>query len=85
MKYLGHIIGHGVIRTDPDKIKAIVEFQLPKSVRQLRRFLGVCGWYCRFIHNFATVTTPLTNVLCKGRRFEWTNDGLQAFHQLKKD
>lgn len=84
VKYLGHLIGHGTIRTDPDKVQAIRDFPLPKSVRQLRRFLGICGWYRRFVRNFASITSPLTDMLQKGRKFVWSEDAKSSFVQLKE-
>lgn len=83
VKYLGHLIGHGTIRTDPDKVQAIRDYPLPKSVRQLRRFLGICGWYRRFVRNFATVSASLTDMLQKNRKFVWSEAAKSAFEELK--
>lgn len=58
VKYIGHIIGYGTIKTDPDKVQAVRNFPFPTSVRQLRRFSGICEWYRRFVRNFATSTAP---------------------------
>lgn len=61
VRYLGHIIGDGGIRTDPEKVSAITQFPIPKTLRSLRRFIGMCGWYRKFIPNFATLASPLTD------------------------
>jgi len=55
IKYLGFIIGHGQLKTDPGKIQAITEFPIPKSTKQLRRFLGMAGWYRRFVDKFLSL------------------------------
>lgn len=53
IKLLGHIIGQGVVKTDPEKVAAIAKLQPPKNLRELRAFLGVTGYYRRFIPKFA--------------------------------
>ena len=53
-------------------------------MKQLRRFLGMAGWYRRFIPNFATVTAPLTNLLKKGKGFQWTEEAQSSFGELKE-
>lgn len=83
VKYLGYIIGHGTITTDPEKVIAIREFPLPRSIRQLRRFLGVCGWYRRFVRNFASVSSPITDMLQKNKKFMWSEEAIEAFNKLK--
>lgn len=84
VQYLGYIVGEGALRVDPDKVRAISEFPSPKSVRQLRRFLGMAGWYRRFIDDYATVTYPLTELLTKRRNFEWSSKAQSALELLKR-
>lgn len=55
IRYLGHIVGNGEIRADPSRVHAITEFPAPKTIRQTRRFLGMTGWYRRYIDNYAAV------------------------------
>ena len=83
VKYLGHVIGHGTIKTDPEKVSAIKEFPVPRSVRPVRRFLGVTGWYHKFIHNYAGVASPITDTLKNRRKFIWTDEAQKAFELLK--
>lgn len=84
LKYLGFIIGNGVLRTDPDKVAAIRTIRIPKTPREVRSFLGTAGWYRRFIKNFATISAPLTEALRKSRKFELTNLAVKAFEDLKR-
>lgn len=59
-EFLGHIIKHGKITVDPEKIKTIREYQIPKTLKQLRSFLGLAGYYRKFIKDFAKIAKPLT-------------------------
>jgi len=83
VNYLGYVVGNGTLQTDSSRITAVLDFPPPKSVRQLRRFLGMAGWYRRFIENFANTTAPLTNLLMKGKRFSWSEEANNAFVKLK--
>ena len=68
LKYLGFIIGGGCLRTDPEKVKAILDIKVPKSPREIRSFLGTAGWYRRFIKDFASISAPLTDALKKNKK-----------------
>jgi len=81
--FLGHLIGEGQVKMDPRKIQAIVEWSAPKSVPELRSFLGLANYYRRFIEGYSKKTTPLSDLLKKNRRWEWTVDCQQAFEKLK--
>ena len=83
VKYLGFIVGDGTLKTDPGKISAIKEFPMPKTVKQLRRFLGMTGWYQRFIPNYASIAAPLTDCLKTPKQFVLTPDAETAFDALK--
>lgn len=84
IEFLGYVVGGGSLRPNNEKIKAIAEFPCPKSVRQLRRFLGVTGWYRRFIANYSTKACALTDLLKGGKKFQWTADAQLAFEGLKQ-
>ncbi|XP_030385488.1 uncharacterized protein LOC115632467 isoform X1 [Scaptodrosophila lebanonensis] len=84
VKYLGHIIGEGVIRTDPEKISAMTDFPIPRTLKALRSFLGMVGWYRKFISNFAAISAPLTDLLKPRQKFIMTPEGEQAFVKLKQ-
>lgn len=84
LKYLGFIVGGGKVKTDPAKVEAVVDFPVPKNPRQVRRLLGLAGWYRRFIQNFSTLTAPLTDTLKKKKeKFVMTAEALTAFKALK--
>lgn len=83
VKYLGHIIGHGMIRPDPEKISAIENFPVPCSVRQVRRFVGMCGYYGKFIENYSSLSGPLTDTIRKQGKFQMSPEALESFNKLK--
>jgi transposase InsO family protein len=83
LSYLGHIISADGIATDPAKVAAIVSWLEPTNVRELRSFLGLAGFYRKFIRHFAIITKPLTNLLKKGTYFIWTSEHQHAFDTLK--
>lgn len=83
LKYLGHVINAQGVQTDPDKVKAIEKLSAPKTVKQVRSFLGVASWYRRFIPKFSLMTAPLTKLLKKNQRWEWTETQSSAFNAVK--
>ncbi|CAM8882492.1 unnamed protein product [Rhodiola kirilowii] len=82
IQYLGHLISPSGLDVDLDKICAIREWTLPTTVKQLRSFLGLAGYYRRFIHQYAKIAAPLTALLCKDA-FVWTPQASNAFESLK--
>jgi len=84
-RYLGYVVGGGCIRTDDAKIQSIQEFPHPSSAKQMRRFLGMTGWYRRFIQNYAQTAAPLHDCLKKDRikKFELSEEAIKAFELLK--
>jgi transposase InsO family protein len=83
LTYLGHVVTAAGIRTDPDKVAAIRQLATPKTLRQLRRFLGMASWYRRFIPDFSRIAAPLNRLLKKGGRWDWTPEQDAAFNTLK--
>jgi hypothetical protein len=69
--FLGHIISNGGISVDPAKVKEIVEWRIPSTVTEVQSFLGLAGYYRRFIEAFSKIAKPMTSLLEKGREFKW--------------
>lgn len=82
--YLGHVIDAQGVATDPLKIQAIAEWPKPNCIKDLRSFLGLAGYYRKFIRHFGVICQSLTTLLKKGSLFVWTNDHDLAFNTLKK-
>ncbi|GFU63702.1 retrovirus-related Pol polyprotein from transposon 17.6 [Trichonephila clavipes] len=81
--YLGHIISAEGVRTDPDKISAVKDWNCPTDVHQLRSFLGLCMYYRKFVKNFSTIARPLHKLTEAKQKFIWTVDCNNAFNKLK--
>ncbi|KAL5805446.1 hypothetical protein ACOSQ4_028179 [Xanthoceras sorbifolium] len=81
--FLGHIVSAEGIKADPKKIEAIVEWKPPRNVTEVRSFLGLAGYYRRFVKGFSSIASPLTKLLHKNVRFEWTDRCQAAFDRLK--
>lgn len=85
LKYLGYVIdSEQGLRVDPDKVKAILDIPTPKTVKEVRSFLGMASWYRRFVDNFSALISPLTNLLRKNQRFIWTTTCEEAFGKIKE-
>jgi hypothetical protein len=81
--YLGHIISEQGIAIDPEKIKAIGGWPTPKNVSEVRYFMGLAGYYRRFIVGFSKIAHPITSLQKKGTKFEWTLKCEKNFNLLK--
>ena len=82
--YLGHIISENGIQPDPSKLKAIKEFPTPKKVKDIQSFIGLAGYYRKFIEDFSKIAKPLTKLTKKTEKFEWTSEQQNAFDILKE-
>ncbi|XP_065860006.1 uncharacterized protein, partial [Euphorbia lathyris] len=82
--FLGHVVSGEGVQPDPSKIKAIDEWEPPKNVTELRSFLGLAGYYRRFVEGFSLIAGPLTKLLRKGVVFQWNDKCHQSFEELKK-
>ncbi|GFY06605.1 retrovirus-related Pol polyprotein from transposon 17.6 [Trichonephila clavipes] len=81
--YLGHISSAEGVRTDPDKISAVKDWNCPSDVHQLRSFLGLCTYYRKFVKNFSTIVRPLHKLTEAKQKFIWTVYCNNAFNKLK--
>ena len=82
--FLGHIVSAEGIRVDPAKIEAIVNWKPPRNVIEVRSFLGLAGYYRRFVKGFFIRESLLTKLLRKGVKFKWDDKCQSSFEQLKK-
>jgi hypothetical protein len=81
--FLGHIISNGGISVDPTKVEIIV-WSIPTRVTEIQSFLGLAGYYHRFIEGFSKIAKHMTSLLEKGREFKWDEKCQDSFDQLKK-
>jgi hypothetical protein len=72
--FLGHVISKGRVAVDPGKVKDVLDWVVPQTVKEVRSFLGLAGYYRRFIENFSKIAKPLTSLLEKGVDFSWTDE-----------
>ncbi|MDD9361324.1 MAG: pol polyprotein, partial [Anaplasma sp.] len=84
IRYLGHIIDGVTVSPDPEKVRAVRDFRVPRSKRDVQSFLGLCNYYRRFIRGFANIARPLTDLTRKQVVFQWTGDCDRAFEALKE-
>ena len=71
MEYLGHILSHEGVKVDLNKIKTIKEWKIPTTIKHLRGFMGLTGYYGKFVKNYGKIETPLTTLM-KKYAFSWT-------------
>jgi hypothetical protein len=84
LEYLGHLISGKGVATEPSKIGAIQQWPVLVNIKQLRGFLGLTGYYRRFIRHYGMISSPLTALLKKGVPYKWTSHQQEAFILLKQ-
>jgi hypothetical protein len=82
--FLGHILTAEGVEVDPSKVEAVSNWKQPSNVSEIRSFLGMAGYYRRFIKGFSSIAKPLTELLKKDNKFVWTPDCEESFQVIKK-
>jgi hypothetical protein len=82
--FLGHVITDGGIAVDPGKVKDVLKWEPPTIVSEIQSFLGLAGYYRRFIEGFSKIVKPLTSLLEKDKKFIWSEACQNSFEELKK-
>ncbi|CAK9834602.1 Retrovirus-related Pol polyprotein from transposon 17.6, partial [Anthophora retusa] len=83
--YLGHVVSADGVKPDPRNLQAVKGFPVPKSQKHIQQFLGLTGYYRRFIQDYSVKAKPLIKLLGKGIRFNWTQEQQKSFEQLRNE
>ena len=83
VQFLGHVVNEEGIHVDPAKVEAVKKWEAPRTPTEVRSFLGLAGYYRRFIENFSKIALPLTQLTQKSKEFVWGHDQEEAFQYLK--
>ncbi|XP_059070957.1 uncharacterized protein LOC131861807 [Cryptomeria japonica] len=83
VSFLGHIVGHGQIRPDSEKLQAIRDWEPLQNVHEVRKFLGLANYYQKFVEGYSRISSPLTDLLKKDRSWKWVEKQQNAFAALK--
>ncbi|GKD29082.1 putative reverse transcriptase domain-containing protein [Tanacetum coccineum] len=84
VQFLGHVIDRSGVHVDPAKIEAIKSWAAPTTPTEVRQFLGLAGYYRRFIEGFSLISKPLTKLTQKNKKYEWGSEEEEAFQTLKQ-
>lgn len=83
LEYLGHVISKDGVKPNSKKIEAVKEFKQPRNSKEIKQFLGLAGYYRKFIQNFAKIAKPLSKLVKKDEPYRWTDEQQIAFDTLK--
>ncbi|GJS06521.1 putative reverse transcriptase domain-containing protein [Tanacetum coccineum] len=84
VQFLGHVINNKGVHVDPAKVEAIRNWSAPTTPKEVRQFLGLAGYYRRFIEGFSLISKPLTKLTEKNKKYEWGTEEDEAFQTLKQ-
>jgi len=84
VSFLGHVISKDGIVVDPSKVEAVVNWERPTNVHEIRSFLGLAGYYRRFVEGFSNLSGPLTTLTKKNAHFKWNDKCEASYQELKK-
>ena len=84
VQFLGHVLSAEGVAVDPSKVQEVLDWKSPTSVHQVRSFLGLAGYYRRFIPDFSKISKPMTTLLKNDTKFVWSSECEEAFRTLKK-
>jgi hypothetical protein len=84
VQFMGHVVSSEGISMDPSKVREVLYWKPPRTVHQVRNFLGLAGYYRIFIPNFSKIVKPITDLLNKEDKFVWNAEHDEAFRTLKK-
>ena len=84
VEYLGHVVTPDGVQPNPEKVRVVQDFPVPKNSKQLRTFMGLANYYRRFVKGFSHIASPLNALTKKGVKFEWTEACSEAFDKLKR-
>ena len=82
--FLGHVVTAQGIEVDPNKVEVVLNWSRPTNISEVRSFLGLAGYYKRFIEGFSKLARPLTELTCIGTKFKWTEKCESSFEELRK-
>jgi hypothetical protein len=82
--FLGHVISAGGVSVNPGKVKDVLNWMPPTTTSEIQSFLGLVGYYRRFIKDFSKIAKPMTKLLEKNTAFEWTAECQASFEELRK-
>jgi hypothetical protein len=83
-EYLGLVVEEGKLAMDPTKLKGILDWLAPKTVKKVRSFIGFGNFYCCFVKGFSHLAHPLHDLLKKDKKFVWSEECQESFDQLRK-
>jgi hypothetical protein len=84
VEFLGYVISKEGIAVNPSKVASVLEWEAPKNVKQIIGFLGMAGYYRRFIEGFSKIARPMTKLLRKNTPFVWSEECEASFETLKE-